>query len=417
MFIKTLAALQRHTRTFDRARLAHDFSVRCAGVGDRPFGLIVEQPGVWLYPSYRWRLALLREAVEGAELDLSASGLYFLETDSFSSNGAKKSLTFIDWSAEIGELSVLRRSTRLRFEHRSYESIMLSDDDLQPLYSTLLAVKSLVSAAKESKREFFAAARMLKNAPRPSSAPALVHGEGKWLWPSYESFAALDLDKLLVLLQRWQASCVGPQTWVSLWSDINKTVLGPIRSAAPMWRRLLQEVESPHALASAQATLEQGRDRLVVPLAHSFDAAGRRAVIAYELESRRCIKRAHGESEELVDWDDVRSGVHGACQLSGFGSYVVLAALGGYLILDPGDPVVPFQKLAQRVVKHVTSNDFPWVMTTLAGGNAPESVAAYRNDFVADLFSSTGSAVADILVRQFVVPRGQARRTEFATPK
>ena len=160
-----------------------------------------------------------------------------------------------------------------------------------------------------------------------------------------------------------------------------------------------------------QATLQQGHSRLVVPLAHSFDAAGRRTVIDYDLNSRRCTKRAYGESVKVVDWDDVRSGTHGPCQLSGFGSYVVLAALGGYLILDPGDPVVPFQKLASKVVKRVTGNDFPWIMTTLAGGNSAGTVAAYRNDFVADLFSSAGSAIADRLRGQFAASRGLQKHT------
>jgi hypothetical protein len=402
MFIKTLAALKKHSLSFDRAHLAQRLSLRTESKPDRPFLMIVEQPGVWLYPSYSWRAKILEAAVRGADFDASLSGIYYLDTDSFSSNGAKKSLSFVEWSSEIGEIPVLSRSTRARFEHRSYRSAQLSTSELDYLLRIFCTWDSLADAASISKKAFYAVAAELKNAPKLVGSPAMVRADGRRLSPSYESFSQLDLERTRAMISRWKACCTESVAWPALWSSINGTVLGEIRSAAPLWHELLRDVESPYAIAAVSAAMLGARASPTVLLAVGFEADGKLARISYDLERRQCVQNAGTKGQRRIDWEDVRNGAIGRFQLTGFGSYVALAARGGYLILDPRDPVARFQKLAYLAVKMITGMPYPWLLVNLARSASKEKLLVFNSDYICEHFLPRAFSVGEHLRGQFI---------------
>ncbi|MBL8297427.1 MAG: hypothetical protein JNN30_03670 [Rhodanobacteraceae bacterium] len=168
MFLTTLSQLEQHSLTLDRTKLARRLAIELPAARQRPSAQLVEQPGYWLYPSYRVRAALLDVIAEHGFL---SRGICMLDSDGFSSFGAKRSLSFVDFAHTLPSVSLLGHTCRDRFEHQASAEAILDTDDAGRIQYVARTITQLLNAAglSEARMAFTTAQHPMRQRPRQTA--------------------------------------------------------------------------------------------------------------------------------------------------------------------------------------------------------------------------------------------------------
>jgi len=371
-YITSGAELDRHLRAPGRSEaygaLLEDLGVDPGIVPEddtRPGLLFAEQPGSWFTARDRIRVRILETLVTRGWFDWRRSGVYALADDRFTGEGDKAVFLAFELCSSLGPVKVLGSMYVRRNRRRTYASLCLDESAVERMRAIFEVSREILLASLRGEDAFVERIRELRSDGMPPGLEALLPPDGR-------DGRLADLCGQITVYQAAQAAAllehalgrleVGVR-WEEFWNEINGRFLGTtVQRFGPLLNRLLLAIEDPVRMSRAMIDalgLEPGMPVKVAGAALDDDTY---RMVLYDPDTNGFFVE-RGEQRAPVDWDEVRgvAMAGGAASPSGTLEYLLLAATGHYLIVDPGDGFQPFHARACAVHEHYTGRKYPWI--------------------------------------------------------
>ncbi|MCA9718803.1 MAG: hypothetical protein H6713_24465 [Myxococcales bacterium] len=383
--IRSMPALRAHvqapTKARDYRRLMQDIGVDPDALGVlelHPMVIYAEQPGSWLYPEDLLRLELLDRLIASGGFH-PRSGPMTLLNDGFSSSGNKAYFTQLHLLPGLCPLRLIGAENARVYRRYAYDRIPLRGSIEARVRDVMTEVIELLRAATRGPDEFAQWARQ-----------RLLAGLPPWLRPVFpgdnQKRALLELGARLHAHDTGQAAALlaslalegqAHATWASYWITVGGRLAGrPVALLDAIFNRMVLAMERPVVAARALARWS-GRGG-VVPLTGAVDEDGRFCLIFCDPASGALRWDGHG----AITWPQVRAmaeeGRTGGPSV--ILEYLMMAALGIYVIGDRHDGQTAFERCAQAV--HERYLGLPWPLIIFPGPrvDTPEGILEVFGD-------------------------------------
>jgi hypothetical protein len=357
------------------------------GLVDRPSLLFAEQPGCWYTPRDLVRAHLLERLIQRGRFDPELSGIRTLSHDRFTAIGEKG--VFLDFALHprLGVARLVGSQFLKKYEHRTYSSLRLTSHSYLRIRAIWDFALRMLEAASESPTRFAEVATAIFDAgPLPGARDILPSSND----PAelVEIGAELERCRLEPAFQAlWPARSLLSKgiAWDEYWNRLNSEFLSqPIEPLEPLLGRYLLAVTDPVKLGRRlheESGLERDEPVSIAGIVSDDDVF--RSVQFDPVEEEYFVLRRDG-CRRQVSWDEIRSACGFGGRPSGVLEYLLFAAFGSYLLVDPGDSVQPFHETIGRIHRRYTGLDFPWMTFEIAGPIADDAncfLEIYRPGF------------------------------------
>jgi hypothetical protein len=371
-YIRSGTELAAHLRSPGRAAayrsLLQDLGVDTGIVPEdeaRPGLLFAEQPGCWFTARDRIRVRILETLVTRGWFDWQRSGVYALADDRFTGDGDKAVFLAFELCSSLGPVRVLGSTFIRRNRRRTYSSLTLEGAALDRLRAVFDVSRDVLAAAAAGEAEFVARVQSLRALGLPYGLEALLppddhSGRLSDLCGRITGFQALEAASLL---EHALARLEPGVRWESFWNEVNGRFLrATVQRLGPLLNRLLLAIKDPVRTAetlSAVLGLDAGEPVSVAGAALRDDLY---RMVWFDPASRGFFLE-RDDDREPVAWEEIRgvAMAGGPASPSGVLEYLLLAATGHYLIVDPGDHFQPFHARACATHELYTGRKFPWL--------------------------------------------------------
>lgn len=355
----------------------------------RPGLLFAEQPGCWFTARDLIRARILDMLVTRGWFDWRRSGVYALADDRFTSDGDKAVFLAFELCSSLGPVRVLGSTYIRRNRKRTYAALELDEAAVERLRAIFETSREILLASMQGDEPFTARVRALRADGMPPGLEALLPPDGApdRLSALCGSITVFQAAQAAALLEHGLARLRPGVRWESFWNELNGRFLGTtVQRFGPLLNRLLLAVKDP---------IRMGRgliDALELDPMEPIKVAG----AALDGETYRMVwfdpstegfYMEHGEGRAPVAWDEVRgvAMAGGAASASGTLEYLLLAATGHYMVVDPGDGFQYFHARACALHEAYTGRKFPWITFPAdddeAGPDANSFLEAYHPRF------------------------------------
>lgn len=325
--------------------------------------IVAEQAGSLWQARDRMRVGLLDALVRFAGFDPIASGLYDLRCDRIARSGYGLSLQSLQLHPGLGPVRLLPRAVIQATRGLTYAALRCDER----LIARLSEVVALGLRLLEAGRDPATCSRLLADLVFESLPPGLR----PLVWAGRSSaeqravaadLAGHDLDGLAALLRGMRARLAPGLPWAALWAGCNEALHGrPVHSLDAVFARMLTAVVDPEATAAALAQLTDAPRSAPAPLA-ALEADGRLIIVSCQPSTGRLSATDLGGQPAPLSWDQVQAAAsQGLARPAGELEYLLMAAAGYYLLVDPTEEVAPFQAAAGLAHQRLTGHPFPWI--------------------------------------------------------
>jgi len=368
--------------------------------------MFVEQPGCWLYPSYLLRAKLLQRLIDCRSFPGLLNGLYYLETDTFSSNGAKRSLCYLNVSEDLPVLNLLGRKTLKAWEHEVFSSLQFEPLGRARVLQGLARVRALLESAQSSPEAFVATVHALRSREIGKEWPRLVFGncgrdQLRRIAVTLRARRLAPAAACLWALEHRLARC---GNWIDGWAHANADLLlTQAQPAGSIWRSILLSVVAPKQIARRAADVGWPLEEGLFAFGHVADASGKRATLLVDPGSGNCYLRGGGRNTS-IQWEMFRQrlGNQPWCRPAALVAYMGLAVRNCYMFLDRWDPVAAFQLVADRIHTRACGRGFPWIRPRFPNDHEFEPwMALFRSDYFVDCFAEDIDDMLEDLTERF----------------
>jgi len=340
------------------------------GLDARPTLLFAEQPGCWFTPRDMIRARLLERLVQRARFDAERSGPRTLAHDRFTAVGDKG--VFLDFALHpaLGPVQLVGSQYLKKFEHRTYASLKLASHSYKRLRAILDYSLRMIEAASISPQRFVKITTEIFNeGPLLGSRDVLpLSNDPADLLAIGEDVARCRLDPAFQTLWPARARLRNGIAWDAYWNQVNAEFLEQaVEPLEPLLGRFVLAVSDPVRLGR-RLHEESGLDPdepVSVAGTVSDDDVFRNIHFDPRDESFFVLRRDGARRQ--TTWDEVRSASEFGARPSGVLEYLLFAAFGSYLLVDPGDGVHPFHETACAIHQRYTGAGFPWVTFPVSG--------------------------------------------------
>ncbi len=341
---------------------AADSAVR--GLIERPSLLYAEQPGCWFTPRDMVRARLLERLIQRARFDPELSGIRTLSHDRFTALGDKG--IFLDFALHprLGPARLIGSQYLKKYEHRTYASLKLASHSHQRIRTIWDYSLRMIEAASESPARFAEVTSTIFDAGPLQGARDILplSNDPAELLEIGAELARCRLEPAFQALWPARALLVKGISWDVYWNRLNSEFLAqPIAPLEPLLGRYLLAVSDPVRLGRRlHEESELAPDEPVSIAGIVSDDDVFRTVYFDPKDEQFFLVRRDGNRRQ-VTWDELRSACGFGARPSGILEYLLFAAFGSYLLVDPADRVHPFHETACRIHRRHTGLGYPWI--------------------------------------------------------
>jgi hypothetical protein len=390
------AELRAHLSAADRAsgyrRMATALGIDPGIVPEddnRPGLLFAEQPGCWFTARDHIRVRILDLLVTRGWFDWRRSGVYALADDRFTSEGDKAVFLAFELCSSLGPVRVLGSTYIRRNRRKTYAALELDEGAVERLRAIFETSREILLASMQGDESFTTRIRELRAEGMPPGLEALLPPDGSddRLSELCGRMTVFQAAQAAALLEHGLGRLEVGVGWEGFWNELNGRFLGTtVQRFGPLLNRLLLAIRDP--IRMSQGVI----DALGLDPHQPIKIAG----AALDEETYRMIWYdpaiegfyvERGDEQVPVAWDEVRgvAMAGGAASPSGMLEYLLLAATGHYLIVDPGDGFQYFHALACALHEEYTGRKFPWITFSAedvdAGHDANSFLEAFHPRF------------------------------------
>ena len=331
----------------------------------RPGLLFAEQPGCWFTARDLIRARILDLLVTRGWFDWWRSGVYALADDRFTSEGDKAVFLAFELCSSLGPVRVVGSTYIRRNRRRTYASLELDEGAVDRLRSIFETSHEILLASMQGEEAFIARVRELRSEGMPPGLEALLPPDGSddRLSELCGQITVFQAAQAAALLEDGLERLETGVQWEDFWNELNGRFLGTtVQRFGPLLNRLLLAIRDPIRMSETMI------DALDLPPDEPIKVAG----AAFSDDTYRMISYdpaiegfyyERGDERVPVAWDTVRgvAMAGGAASPSGTLEYLLLAATGHYLLVDPGDGFQYFHARACALHEAYTDRKFPWI--------------------------------------------------------
>lgn len=347
---------------------ASDSVVR--GLADRPSLLFAEQPGCWYTPRDLVRARLLERLIQRARFDPELSGIRTLSHDRFTAIGDKG--VFLDFALhpQLGIARLVGSQFLKKYEHRTYASLRLTSHSFLRIRSIWDFALRMLEAASESPARFTEVATAIFDTGPLQGARDILPGSNdpERLLEIGVELARCRLEPAFQALWPARAQLSKGISWDAYWNRLNSEFLSQqIEPLEPLLGRYLLAVTDPVKLGRRlheETGLERDEPVSIAGIVSDDDVF---RTVQFDPVSEEYFLLRRDGNRRSVTWEEIRSACGFGGRPAGILEYLLFAAFGTYLLVDPGDGLHPFHETADRIHRRHTGLGFPWITFEVSG--------------------------------------------------
>lgn len=334
--------------------------------------LFAEQPGCWYTPRDLVRARLRRELVARFGFDASTSCVCSLGADGFTGDGDKGVLLEFALLPGLGPARLVGGAFLRNNQQTSYNAVPISGPALVRLAALWGYSVAMLEAAARSTADFAdAVGRLLEDGPERGLREILPRSSSRQRLESLaERLRRHDLGAAAATLAGARAALRDGIHWTAYWDTVNAAFLGEeIRSMSSLFARYLLAISDPVKMASHLIAHGNRNSQRPVSVAGFVDDEHTYRRVLFDPRGQGFFFE-RDEKRQPIEWQELRRRAESDCSArpSGTLQYLMLAAHGHYLLVDPGDEYHPFHEVACAVHQRATGLKFPWLTFGLDDG-------------------------------------------------
>lgn len=332
----------------------------------RPALLFAEQPGCWFTARDLIRARILETLVTRGWFDWERSGVFALADDRFTGEGDKAVFLNFELCSALGTVRVLGSSFIRQNRRRTYSSLRLDGIALERMRTIFSASRRILHAATGDEEDFVDVVQEMRQKGLPDGLEPLLPSDGHAgrLTELCGALAEYDTSAAARLLSKAEdALRANDVQWEAFWNELNGRFLGvTVQRLGPLLNRLLLAVKDPVRMGQTLTTVLGSSAEEPVAVAGVTLGDDKYRMVCYHPDERAFLMKREG-AWERVEWEEIRgvAMAGGAASPSGTLEYLLLAATGHYLIVDPGDGFHAFHGRACALHELYTGRKFPWI--------------------------------------------------------
>lgn len=370
--LTSLRDLERHFHNESKhagyERLLIEFGIdvgKFSALVQSPRVILAEQPGCWYY-GYDLMRGRLLKLLKEANICHESSGALSLATDGFSCRGFKKYVVQLQFHPRLMPVQWIGAAHFRRHRNRVYSALPIDGSAHERIATIFDICLSMISSARISTSAFVdEVTGIFAAGVRPGARPILPsRGDKKSLRELGENFRKYDLGSARQPLARARQELREGLSWVNYWDRVNELFLGtPVNSLAPLFNRFLLTVADPVRMARNLIKLTRHPVGEPVPLLGVIVANEKYRMIFFDPDTKAFFYFHRPGQKRTMTWSRIlqqarenRTGGPSAIL-----EYLLMAASGIYMIVDPDDGYTRFERQAQEIHRHYTGVGFPFV--------------------------------------------------------
>lgn len=370
--LTTFRELERHcadeAKQAGYRRLLADFGIDAgsfAALATHPRLVLAEQPGSWFCADDLMRFRLLSTLIETFDFHES-SGVLSLAEDAFTCRGLKRIVLLFRFHRRFAPVHLVGAAFSRRHRNRVYAALPIAGTTRERL-ATIFDLSLAMLESARAGPEVFAeeVLGIFRGGVRSGLRPLLPPGtDRRSLRVLGRELHGHDLEAAMAPLREARRELGNAVPWVAYWDRVNETFMGTrIGKLGPLFNRLLLTVDDP--IRMSRSLLRHSRHRESEPVAVAAIIAHHEKyrMVFFDSGTNRFFYVPRAGVRRAITWSRIRElareGRTGGP--SGTLEYLLMAASGIYLVVDPRDGRNRFERQARRIHEHYTGLPFPYV--------------------------------------------------------
>jgi hypothetical protein len=208
-----------------------------------------------------------------------------------------------------------------------------------------------------------------------------------------------DLAAAAVILDAARQHLRDGIAWTEYWDAVNSAFLGEeVRPMTHLFARYLLAISDPVRMANHLIAQGNHDGQRPISVAGFIDEDRSYRRVLFDPRTAGFFFERDDERQP-IEWDDLRrrAAQDASARPSGTLQYLMLAAAGHYLVVDPGDEFHPFHEVACAVHQSATGLKFPWLAFTMDDQSARDEHNRFLDLFHPDFEARRRAASARLL--------------------
>lgn len=348
--------------------------------------VLAEQPGNWLSGTDLIRYRLLRALIENDRFHAS-SGVLSLATDALTCRGLKRLFLAFLLHPELGPLCWLGASYLRRHRNHAYHALPIAGASYQRIRDILDICLTMLSSARVSPDAFATEVRgIFRGGVRSGLGPLLpASSDRRSLRELGARLGDYDLEGACQPLRTARRELRDGMRWVGYWDCVNGAFFGTrIGKLDPLFNRFLLTIADPVRMSRCLMSLCRHRADQPIAVAAIVTGEEKYRMVFFDPATEDFFYRPSVRRRVRIPWWRLRElaerGATGGP--SGVLEYLLMAASGIYLVVDPGDGKNRFERLAWEIHRRYTGLQFPSITFEPGEGQARwDYLHAYHPEF------------------------------------
>lgn len=378
--LTTFRELERHchdeAKQAGYERLLADFGIDAASFAalkTHPRLIMAEQPGSWFSGDNVMRHRLLSTLTETFDFHES-SGVLSLAEDAFTCRGLKKYAFLFQLHSRVEPVPLIGAGFIRRQRNRVYSALKIAGATHERIAAILDHCLVMLEAARVSPEVFAAEVlAIFRGGVRSGLRPLLPRPtDRRSLRELGDLLGEHDLAAAVCPLRAARRELSNQVPWVAYWDRVNESFLGSgVGKLGALFNRFLLTVEDPVRMSCRLMRLCRHPESDPVAVAAIIAGDEKYRMVFFDPEKNRFFYSPRPEERRAITWSRIRAlaeeGRTGGP--SGTLEYLLMAAAGIYLVVDPEDGHNRFERRARRIHELYTGLPFPYVALAHDGEN------------------------------------------------